>query len=503
MPNKPVLQIAVVCLALVSAYVSLHLYAKHMTGASGVTWFDEACSSEQPEGGADCDTVLASDYGVFPFIDLRDKEDEDETPALLGLFLDLQSHFVSEDTQHVPVTLLGLAYYSMIVLWMIGIGRPSFERRWLHGFAIFMTTGSFVGCLFFVYIMFTVTTAWCPWCMVTHVLNLLITACIWLMWPRLKETTASTSTDAPPKSEKASKPKAGEPPLTQDLRPSTRQAVVTVLAMTLVGFAGTQLHLRSTVAKDYKGFSEQCMAKLKEFTGDGKKMMRNWQLQEKHTIEVGEDPSTRGGKKGQKYLKCIVFSDFECPSCRVLSHFMDKKVQPLFDGHLKIIFKHYPLDKECNPNVSRSMHPHACKAAAFAETARLQGGNEAFWKAHDYFFENRQHVKKLTVADFTTALGLDVDRFNQDLESKAFARRIFDDITEGKKLELRSTPSVFVGGKRISGLAVKDLDFWDEMASFYWRTVKVRRPEGTKIKKRMSPAPTPATPSNQDQPDAP
>ena len=90
----------------------------------------------------------------------------------------------------------------------------------------------------------------------------------------------------------------------------------------------------------------------------------------------------------QPTLDVVVFSDFECPSCKRFAAFLEEQAQPLFDGRIKTVFKHYPLDRTCNERVSQTVHQHACAAMSMAEAARLLGGNSAFWKAHDYLYKH-------------------------------------------------------------------------------------------------------------------
>ncbi len=72
-------------------------------------------------------------------------------------------------------------------------------------------------------------------------------------------------------------------------------------------------------------------------------------------------------------------------------------------------FRHFPLT---------GVHPHAMAAAQAAEAAADQG---MFWELHDRLFE-RQH--ELDIPDLETHasdLGLDVERFAEDLAYETFA----------------------------------------------------------------------------------
>ena len=568
--GKPIVQVVAIVLSLVAAFICFDLLKKHVSGSSGHAWFDQACSAEDGGlEGADCDEVLKSPYGVFPFIDPRKPEGEasrpeaeasassesavegtssaEEDPADLGgevletdtespsagavpapapskglepeaeepggetaepdlpaplrLVFAIQSAVFKEDAQRTPVALIGMIYYCMIAVWLAGVGRPTPDMRWLHGILVGIAVCSFLGCLFFIYLMFSKMDAWCPMCLATHGLNLLTLICIVLLWPgRRMESQLKESIDAKLAEEAEEAPQravlgagaARQNERQEQLRaaltpssPGLRQLAATLIAVYLVGFGLFQMYGRAAIAggaQNSQKVAEQCLAKLEEYQADGKKLLRMWRLEDEKEITLRADESIRGGVEGHPGLKVIVFSDLQCPACRRFALFLEDEVQKLFDGNLKIIYKHYPLDKSCNAIVKSSMHPQACQAAAFAESARLQLGNEGFWKAHDYFYADPRRLNNMSATRFCEALGLDLDRFKKDWEDKAFASRIYEDITQGQKMKLRATPSVFVTRREVPSLAKMSIEFWDEMANTYWRAIKERRPEHTKLK---------------------
>ena len=75
-------------------------------------------------------------------------------------------------------------YYSTLLAWLVGVGRPAYPKRGLHYAAFLLVALGLGGSAYFVWIMSRVISEWCPWCTVTHVLNLLIFICMVFMWPR-------------------------------------------------------------------------------------------------------------------------------------------------------------------------------------------------------------------------------------------------------------------------------------------------------------------------------
>ena len=162
MTRSAFLQTLAIVIALAAAFVSFNLLAKHLSGTTGATWFEAGCSPQSEGSRVSCAAVLASPYAYLPF-----KRDGDP-----------------QGTPHVPVAFAGLLYYSVIAVWLIGVGRPSFSRRWLHLLPLGVVAAGLVGSAFFTYIMFSKVDQWCPWCLVTHVLNVILAMLLVLMKSR-------------------------------------------------------------------------------------------------------------------------------------------------------------------------------------------------------------------------------------------------------------------------------------------------------------------------------
>lgn len=413
---------------------------------------------ETDKSKRDCGEVLKSDYGVWP----PRKADE------------------PEGTGHIPVAFVGVLYYSFLAVWLIGVGSPSRERYWIHCFPLGMVAVGLLGSAGFTYIMFTETDAWCPWCLVTHILNLLVTVCLVLLWPRRLPQAQL----APPTPDAAARNETADPaalPPARRPHPSFRQVLATVLALGLAFFGLSALTGLQVQRQVTKNTTDQLLQVVERMKGDGRKMLRRYQREEKFEITLrDDDPLHPSYQPGERAVKIVVFSDFQCPYCGKVAEFLDKEVPSLFDNHVRIVFKHYPMNKDCNGNLSRTLHKYSCYTSALAEAARIQNGNDAFWAAHDYLFEHRRDVKNLNIAPFSEALGLDPEQVKTDMNSKESAQRIWEDVNEGKACKIRGTPSVFVSGRKVDSTIVREIEFWDTLADRYWKSIKKPRPEHTK-----------------------
>ncbi|RKN33935.1 Na+/H+ antiporter NhaA [Micromonospora musae] len=132
----------------------------------------------------------------------------------------------------------------------------------------------------------------------------------------------------------------------------------------------------------------------------------------------------------------VQYGDFECPYCG--------KAEPVIRqllGHadLRFVWRHLPLS---------DVHPQAQLAAEAAEAAAAQG---RFWQMHDLLLD---HQEKLNIPDlikYAGDLGLDQNRFHDDLISHAHAARIDSDIDSADNSGVSGTPTFFINGRRHYG----------------------------------------------------
>lgn len=475
MSKSSILTIIAVVLGLSAAKISLNLMQKHITGSSGEGWFEAGCADEE-SGGPSCGAVLASRYGYFP-------PKHDDEP---------------EGTRHVPAAFLGVAYYTALVIWLIGVGRPSHARRWVHVFPLGVLFFGLLSSGFYTYIMLVDLDTWCPWCLVTHILNLCIAVCVVLMWPRERKPARAVE---PGRDGASGRPGegAGTARTAAVVHPSGRLVVMVIIAIGLALFGEAQVLGRANTlqeARSAKQGFDQCMAAVNRIKGDAKKLVNNWKLATKREFTIRpDDPIRTEAPAGEPSWDVVVFSDFECPPCAKFAGFLEDRVQPLFDHRLRVVYRYYPLNRECNKRVSRTMYRHGCMAAAMAEAARVLGGDDVFWQAHDYLFQHQTSLKKekLGPDELAAVLGLDPQAFRQTMNSDQTARRIAEHVEQGCECEVRGTPCVFVNGQQVDVLAMSETGFWDRMADMYWRSLRRRRPESTKLAEEVP------TPNSRDQ----
>ncbi|RJP34302.1 MAG: hypothetical protein C4547_11020 [Phycisphaerales bacterium] len=449
------LQLTMVLVAAAATFISLNLFKKHF-GQPVSSWFDAACGESDEPGGANCEKVIKSEWGTIRY-----------------------GHLV------IPTALLGVVYYASLATWLLGVGRPSRRRRWLHVLPSLMVAAGFFFSVFLTYKMIA-SDHWCPWCLVTHGCNLLLLIGIALLWLGYDDDGAATVA-APAERTAAATAE----------HPGMRAAGMTLLAMAAVSaglwfYAG--YYAAIAVARQKEREARKYESYVKEVQQDATTLMTNWELGQKYDFKITDESAVRILSKAPS-MQMVVFSDFECPFCRRFAVFIEERIQPLFANRMMIAYKHYPLNARCNPRVKSYMHKNACWAGAFAEAARLQQGNEKFWDIHDYFYHDPSTLRGATdennearIRSLAARFGLDPDRVIADMQSPELGAGFLADIEEAAAAGVTSTPGVFVNGKKVNQLAIMQWPFWREMARLYWKTVNEEPPaEVTELLNSLSP----------------
>jgi protein-disulfide isomerase/uncharacterized membrane protein len=145
-------------------------------------------------------------------------------------------------------------------------------------------------------------------------------------------------------------------------------------------------------------------------------------------------------------VKVVEYSDFLCPFCRDLAGGLSGFL-PQAGGRVQIIYKHYPLDQTCNPNLQRSAHEGACLLAQGGVCAHEQG---KFWAYHDKVFARpMERASREDVTRLAGESGLDPAAFGACIDAPRTKERLAAQIAEAKSIGVQSTPTVLINGKKL------------------------------------------------------
>jgi protein-disulfide isomerase/uncharacterized membrane protein len=343
-------------------------------------------------GASDCNAVLTSRYSKV--------------------------HFLSP--WPVPVAAAGLAHFTVVGIWLLTVGRlPGMWHQFWAVPALFGAAGLF-GSLYFLYVMSTRLRAWCGLCLGVHAIHLLLVPGLWVLW-LAGGTTSSQGTTA---------------------------WQVPILAL-LAGAAAGASEIRHVQAADAARQADKVRRNLDHTLTE--QFLTAMPLQ----IPISQaDPVL--GPAGAPHT-VVVFEDFDCSTCAEVSGAL-RYVRENLGGALRIVHKHFPLSAGCNPSregLSVRDYPYACQAAAVVEAVWRLGGLDAFAQMRDLLFENQALLPREPYEDFAGRLGLNVDEFNRLRTSPEVLRKIRSDACVGAGLGVRSTPAIFVDGRRLKNPVIQ------------------------------------------------
>jgi Na+/H+ antiporter NhaA len=134
----------------------------------------------------------------------------------------------------------------------------------------------------------------------------------------------------------------------------------------------------------------------------------------------------------------VEYGDFECPYCGQAEPIV-RELLASFGDDLRYVWRHLPLN---------DVHPNAQMAAETSEAAGSQG---AFWEMYDSLLHHQDDLDPAGLHRQAEALGLDVDRFEEELRSRVHAPRVAEDVASADASGVAGTPTFFVNGRRHQG----------------------------------------------------
>ena len=134
----------------------------------------------------------------------------------------------------------------------------------------------------------------------------------------------------------------------------------------------------------------------------------------------------------------VEYGDFECPYCGQAESAI-RELLARFGDDVRYVWRHLPLT---------DVHPRAQLASEAAEAAAAQG---RFWDYYDLLIADQEALSPRQLRAHAERLGLDLERFDDDLHSHAGAARIAEDVDGADLSGVTGTPTFFVNGLRHYG----------------------------------------------------
>lgn len=135
----------------------------------------------------------------------------------------------------------------------------------------------------------------------------------------------------------------------------------------------------------------------------------------------------------------VEFSDYQCPYCERFHQETYSQIRATYEGRIRFVYRDMPLPQ---------IHPDAMLAAEAADCANEQG---AFWDYHDLLFNNQQDLSRTALGSYATQLRLDINTFNQCLDTGRYQQEITSDMQAAASYGVQGTPTFFINGRPIVG----------------------------------------------------
>jgi protein-disulfide isomerase len=177
------------------------------------------------------------------------------------------------------------------------------------------------------------------------------------------------------------------------------------------------------------------------FRGEMSDMTKDPLAESRAQIQLQDAPSMGDAKA---VVTLVEYSDFECPVCRSL-HDVLRGMLPNYAGKVHLVFKDFPIEQ---------LHPWA-RTAAIAGRCAYQQDPQAFWKMYDLIYDNQEIISAANawtkMMDYAGQSALDADAFKSCMASPEAGAAVNASRANGQLLDVNSTPTVFVNGRRIVG----------------------------------------------------
>ncbi|MEZ5283336.1 MAG: vitamin K epoxide reductase family protein [Vicinamibacterales bacterium] len=328
----------------------------------------------------------------------------------------------------VPVALLGLLFFAGIIGLVLLCQRSKAAEASLPGYVFAASTVGLAFVLYLGYASYFILGTVCLLCAATYVavIGLFLTS---------GAAAQDPMTSLPGK-------------LARDLGTLVRTpAALSAAAMFAVAAAAAVLWFPGaelTAAASAEPGVEQAVPaadqnRVKEFEG--------WlaqQTREPIVVDGGDAP-----------VVIVKFNDYQCPACG--QTYMEYK--PVLakwakeaPGKIKVIYKDYPLERECNPSMSTDLHLGACEAAVAVRLAREKGKAEAM---EEWLYTNQPAMTPATVRQAARDVGGVTD---MDARYAATLGLVRADAQQGAQLRIQGTPTFFLNGIRLPGLRPEFFD---------------------------------------------
>lgn len=140
----------------------------------------------------------------------------------------------------------------------------------------------------------------------------------------------------------------------------------------------------------------------------------------------------------------VEYSDLQCPACKMFHDNIKQTIETdkSITDNVTFVYRHFPLD---------NIHPYARQAAYAAEAAHKQ---DKFFEMVDKLFATQETWSKggdvkAMFSTYAKEIGLDVEQFQQDMDSDTVKKKVEADFISGNAAQVDATPTFYLDGNKV------------------------------------------------------
>lgn len=141
------------------------------------------------------------------------------------------------------------------------------------------------------------------------------------------------------------------------------------------------------------------------------------------------------------------YTDYMCFQCKKTHAYLRQIVERNSDT-IRLVHRHFPMDRKFNPLVTSRFHPGAGKLAIAAAYATLEG---RFWQMNDLLYDVPRGIKTLDIQELADKSGVNAKWLALAPKNKAVRYKVKHDIAMGIKLGITGTPAYVIDGNVYQG----------------------------------------------------
>jgi len=141
-------------------------------------------------------------------------------------------------------------------------------------------------------------------------------------------------------------------------------------------------------------------------------------------------------------LTVIEYSDYRCFQCRKM-HFFLRDLISRNPESIRLVHRHFPMDKKFNPLVKKQVHAGSGRMALLALYAATQG---RFWQMNDLLFSLREEHKQINMKELSKKSGLETKDLARMVGHPLLLQKLQRDIQDALSLGIEGTPAFVIDG---------------------------------------------------------